>query len=173
MLSTFIATLGLYLNSAAVIIGAMVLAPLMSPMVSISMALLRANDKLFWRSLEKIALGTALVLGAAALTSLIFPHEPMTFEMIGRLHPSLPDLFIAIFSGIAAAYARSFKEIVQNLAGVITDVAVRAAEGESGLMITIEVQEPLDRQDLAELKRQIRAQLDDDFTIRLDIHYKL
>ena len=52
-------------------------------------------------------------------------------------------------------------------------MAVRAAEGESGLIITIEVQEPLDRQDLAELKRHIRAQLDDDFTIRLDIHYKL
>ena len=42
-----------------------------------------------------------------------------------------------------------------------------------GLMITIEVQEPLNRQDLAELKRQIRVQLEDDFTIRLDIHYKL
>ena len=42
-----------------------------------------------------------------------------------------------------------------------------------GLMINIEVQEPLNRQDLAELKRQIRVQLEDDFTIRLDIHYKL
>ena len=42
-----------------------------------------------------------------------------------------------------------------------------------GLMINIEVQEPLNRQDLAELKRQIRVQLEDAFTIRLDIHYKL
>ncbi len=42
-----------------------------------------------------------------------------------------------------------------------------------GLMINIKVQEPLNRQDLAELKRQIRVQLEDDFTIRLDIHYKL
>jgi len=124
LLSTFIASLGLYLNSAAVIIGAMVLAPLMSPMVSIAMALLRANEKLFWRSLEKIALGIALVLGAAALTSLAFPHAPLTSEMQGRLHPSLPDLFVAIFSGIAAAYTRSYKEIAANLAGVAIAVAL-------------------------------------------------
>jgi uncharacterized hydrophobic protein (TIGR00271 family) len=124
LLSTFIATLGLYLSSAAVIIGAMVLAPLMAPLVSISMALLRADDKLFWRSLETIALGIALVLGAAALTSLIFPHQPITGEMESRLHPSLPDLFVAIFSGVAAAYARSYKEIARSLAGVAIAVAL-------------------------------------------------
>ena len=124
LLSAFLATLGLYLDSAAVIIGAMILAPLMSPLVSIAMGLLRASEKLFRDSLEKLLLGIALVLTAAALTSLIFPFEPVTNEMSARLHPSLPDLFVAIFAGIAAAYARAFKEIASSLAGVAIAVAL-------------------------------------------------
>ncbi len=124
LLSTFIATLGLYLNSAAVIIGAMILAPLMSPLVSMSMALLRDNRRLLEQSVEKAALGIALALAAAALTSMFFPYEPVTREMAGRLNPSLPDLFVAVFSGIAAAYCRAYKEIAQSLAGVAIAVAL-------------------------------------------------
>lgn len=124
LLSTLIASLGLFLDSAAVIIGAMILAPLMAPMVSVSMALLRDNNKLLRQSLEKIGLGVALALLAAATTSAMFPHSPTTSEMLGRLSPSLPDLFVAILSGIAAAYARSYKEIAQNLAGVAIAVAL-------------------------------------------------
>lgn len=124
LLSTLLASLGLFLNSAAVIIGAMILAPLMSPMVAVSMGLLRGNDKLLWQSLEKVGLGVFLALSASALASAIFSHEPITAEMTGRLNPSLPDLFVAILSGVAAAYARSFKEIAQNLAGVAIAVAL-------------------------------------------------
>lgn len=124
LLSTLLASLGLFLNSAAVIIGAMILAPLMSPMVAVSMALLRGNDKLLWPSLEKLGLGVLLALATAALVSAAFPYKPITAEMMGRLNPSLPDLFVAIFSGVAAAYARSFKEIAQSLAGVAIAVAL-------------------------------------------------
>ena len=124
LLSTLIATLGLYLNSAAVIIGAMILAPLMAPMVCVSMALLRDNEKLLRQSLDKIGLGILLALGSSALVAALIPYSPITTEMMGRLNPSLPDLFVAILSGIAAAYARSFKEIAQNLAGVAIAVAL-------------------------------------------------
>ena len=124
LLSAFLATLGLFLDSAAVIIGAMILAPLMSPLVSLAMGLLRASEKLFQQSVEKLTIGVVLVLLASAFTSLIFPYEPVTREMSARIHPSLPDLFVAIFAGIAAAYARSYKEIAQSLAGVAIAVAL-------------------------------------------------
>lgn len=124
VLSTLLATVGLYLNSAAVIIGAMILAPLMAPLVSISMGVLRANNSLFWNAFEKTMVGVVIALLSAALASMLFPYKAITPEMLGRLNPTLPDLFVAIFSGIAAAYARSYKEIAQNLAGVAIAVAL-------------------------------------------------
>ena len=124
LVSTCIATLGLYLDSVAVIIGAMIIAPLMAPLGSAGMALLRGYEKLLLRSAEKLALGIGLTLAAAALISLVFPYNPVTQQMAARLEPSLPDLFVAIFSGVAAAYARAYKEISQTLAGVAISVAL-------------------------------------------------
>lgn len=124
LLSTMLATLGLYLNSSSVIIGAMLLAPLMAPIVSLAMGLLRQNTFLLKYSLVKIIIGVLLALGAAALTSVILPYEPVTPEMEARLNPSLLDLGVAIIAGIAGAYTKSFKEILQSLAGVAIAVAL-------------------------------------------------
>lgn len=124
ILSTALATFGLYLNSAAVIIGAMLLAPLMSPIVSIAMALLRQNKDMFENSAKKIILGISIALFVSMLIALMFPHKPVTAEMLARLNPTLLDLAVAILSGIAAAYAKSVKEIAQSLAGVAIAVAL-------------------------------------------------
>jgi uncharacterized hydrophobic protein (TIGR00271 family) len=124
VLSTMLATVGLYLNSASVIIGAMLLAPLMSPIVSLSMGILRGNIELFRKSIVKIVLGILIALFSSALITFLFPHKPITEEMIARLNPTLLDLAVAIISGIAAACSRSFKEIIQSLAGVAIAVAL-------------------------------------------------
>jgi len=124
LLSTLLATIGVYLNSSAVVIGAMLLAPLMAPIVSLSMGLLRLDDELTVNSLKKIGLGIVLALAASSLLVLIFSYKPITSEMRGRLNPSLLDLGVAIVAGIAAAYTKSFKEIMQGLAGVAIAVAL-------------------------------------------------
>ncbi len=124
LLSTLLATVGLYLNSSAVIIGAMLLAPLMAPIVSLAMGLLRNDHKLLTNSIYKILIGIFLALLASSLVSLSFTYKPITDEMQGRLNPSLLDLAVAIISGIAAAYSKSFKEIIQSLAGVAIAVAL-------------------------------------------------
>lgn len=124
LLSTLLATIGVYLNSAAVVIGAMLLAPLMAPIVSLSMGLLRRNDELTVNSLKKIGLGVLLALVSSSLLVLIFSYKPLTSEMMGRLNPSLLDLGVAIIAGIAAAYTKSYKEIMQGLAGVAIAVAL-------------------------------------------------
>lgn len=124
LLSTLLATIGLYLNSVAVVIGAMILAPLMAPIVSLAMGLLRRNDELTINSLKKIGLGIFLALAASAFLALLFSHKPITSEMRGRINPSLLDLGIAVLAGIAAAYTKSFKEIMQALAGVAIAVAL-------------------------------------------------
>lgn len=124
LLSTVLATIGLYQNSTSVVIGAMLLAPLMGPLVSISMGILRGDEHLYRQSANKILIGVALALVAAALITLLFPYKPVTDEMLARLSPSLPDLGVAIFAGIAGAYTKSFKEILQSLAGVAIAVAL-------------------------------------------------
>ncbi|MEE4261374.1 MAG: TIGR00341 family protein [Desulfobacteraceae bacterium] len=124
VLSTMLATVGLYLNSASVIIGAMLLAPLMAPIVSLSMGILRGDIKLFKNSIGKIVLGILIALLASALITRLFPYKPITDEMLARINPTLLDLAVAIISGIAAAYSKSFKEIIQSLAGVAIAVAL-------------------------------------------------
>jgi uncharacterized hydrophobic protein (TIGR00271 family) len=107
-----------------VVIGAMLLAPLMAPIVSLAMGLLRRNDELTVNSLKKIILGVLLALVSSSLLVLIFSYKPITSEMMGRLNPSLLDLGVAIIAGVAAAYTKSFKEILQGLAGVAIAVAL-------------------------------------------------
>lgn len=124
ILSTLLATIGLYLGSTAVIIGAMILAPLMAPIVSLAMGLLRQESELIRNSGVKIATGILIALAASTLITLAFPHKPITNEMQARLNPSLLDLAVAIVSGIAAAYSMSYREVIQSLAGVAIAVAL-------------------------------------------------
>jgi len=124
LLSTILATTGLYLNSASVIIGAMVLAPLMAPIVSLAMGLLRQDDFLMKRSIGTIALGIFLALMTAAVMTLFFTYKPVTGEMEARLSPTVLDLIVAITAGAAGAYTKSYKEILQSLAGVAIAVAL-------------------------------------------------
>jgi len=124
ILSTLLASFGLFANSTAVIIGAMLVAPLMTPIVSLSMGLLRAETKMIRDSFIKITVGVILALIASSLLSYLLPYSEITPEMRTRINPTLLDLAIAIFSGIAAAYSKSFKEITQNLAGVAIAVAL-------------------------------------------------
>jgi uncharacterized hydrophobic protein (TIGR00271 family) len=124
VLSTLLATLGVFLDSASVVIGAMILAPLMAPMVSFSMGVLRKDGQLFYGSLRTIAVGVLLSIAAAALMTSLIPFQSMTGELAGRLRPSLLDLLVAIFSGIAAAFAKADTKIAPSLAGVAIAVAL-------------------------------------------------
>jgi len=124
VLSTVLATVGLYLNSVSVIIGAMLLAPLMAPIISLAMSLLRYDRKLFKRSLWKVFAGILLALTTALVLTVVSPYQPLTSEMQGRLNPTVLDLIVAIVAGVAGAYTKSYKEILQSLAGVAIAVAL-------------------------------------------------
>lgn len=124
VLSTLLATLGIFLDSASVVIGAMILAPLMAPMVSFSMGILRKDSQLFYRSMGTIGVGIGLALAASALMTTLMPFESWTNELTGRLRPSLLDLMVAVISGIAAAFAKADSKISQSLAGVAIAVAL-------------------------------------------------
>lgn len=124
ILSTILATVGLFLNSSSVIIGAMLLAPLMQPIVSFSMGLLRFDYDLLFSGFKSVTIGVLLVLVASSILSALLPYENITSEIQGRLHPSILDLIVALVSGIAAAYAKNNQKIISSLAGVAIAVAL-------------------------------------------------
>lgn len=124
ILSTLVATTGLFANSSPVIIGAMILAPLMSPIISLSMGVIRANDFFIIQSIKTLFIGIFMALFVSSLFTYLIPLHEITNEMQSRLHPNILDLFVAIFSGIAGAYASSKEEISKSLAGVAIAVAL-------------------------------------------------
>jgi uncharacterized hydrophobic protein (TIGR00271 family) len=124
ILATMIATFGLFINSGSVIIGAMLLAPLMQPIVSLSMGVLRQDALMQSNAFKTIVIGVVAVLLTSGVIALFVPIERLTSEMAGRLSPTLLDLFVAIVSGIAAAYAKNNEKIMSSLAGVAIAVAL-------------------------------------------------
>jgi uncharacterized hydrophobic protein (TIGR00271 family) len=124
ILSTLLATTGLFQNSAPVIIGAMILAPLMAPIISLSMGIIRVDSDLIRNSLFTLGIGISLAILVAFTATLIFPIEVLTSEIKARANPNTLDLLVAIFSGIAGAYANSKSEVAKSLAGVAIAVAL-------------------------------------------------
>ena len=133
--STILATIGLLLNSASVVIGAMLLAPLMTPIVSFSMGLLRGDEFLLRHSALKIMIGTIIGLLSSITLTYLVPYFKLTNEIVARINPTILDLGVAIVSGFAAAYSKSFKEIYQSLAGVAVAVALVPPLAVSGIGI--------------------------------------
>ncbi len=124
VLSVLLALTGLYANSAPVIIGAMILAPLMSPIISLAMGLARTNSALINNSLRTLVTGIGAALCCAVIVAWLMPLENLTPEMQARLSPTLLDLSVAVISGIAGAYAHAKEEIAKSLAGVAIAVAL-------------------------------------------------
>jgi len=124
VLSTLLASFGLYADSAPVIIGAMILAPLMAPIISLAMAFVRQDQKLLVNSAQTLAIGWGVAVGFAMLLSWILPMRIETHEISARLSPTLLDLGVAIISGIAGAYAHARSEAAKSLAGVAIAVAL-------------------------------------------------
>jgi len=126
-LSTLIATLGLMQNSAAVVIGAMLVAPLMTPLIACGMSVVQGNGRLVREASRSVLLGFLLALAIAAAMGFVigelFPQTGLTPQMMARGRPNVLDLGVAFVSGLAAAYATARP----NLSGALPGVAIAAA----------------------------------------------
>lgn len=124
MVSAVIATLGLLLNSGAVIIGAMLVAPLMQPLIGISVGVTIGNLRILQTAVPTLLIGVFSALGLAFVIGLLTPIDIITPEMAGRGNPSLLDAGVALASGIVGAYATARKDIPSALAGVAIAAAL-------------------------------------------------
>ena len=125
-LSVLIAVMGLLADSTAVVIGAMLVAPLMSPVLAAAAALVMGWPGRVVRQLGISFAGAAGAVGLAALTSLVFPAtiEPLPGEILARTSPNLLDLGIALAAGSAGAYAQIRRAAADALTGVAVAVAL-------------------------------------------------
>ncbi|MHC5083610.1 MAG: TIGR00341 family protein, partial [Planctomycetota bacterium] len=137
IISNLIAVLGLIANSPAVIIGAMLVAPLMTPIFGISLALVRGNSHLLLRAIVAEAQG----VGLAILLSFLFGLLPLaiepTAEMLSRTQPNLLDLMVAVFAGLAGAYAMVDERISPSLPGVAIATAIVPPLANTGLCLAL------------------------------------
>lgn len=103
--SVGIATLGLVVGSSAVVIGAMLIAPLMGPIVALAMGLATGSPFLVLRSSGRIFLSVTLALAGAALITSLLPFHELNAEILGRTSPTVLDLLTAGFCALAGVYA--------------------------------------------------------------------
>lgn len=123
-LAAMIATLGLLQGSPAVIIGAMLVAPLMSPILAIAMAIVRGNVYLLRLSAGATLLGVVLAVSLGIAVTLVAPAGVVTGEILARTRPNLLDLLVALASGAAGGYAIARKEVATALPGVAIAAAL-------------------------------------------------
>ncbi|MDG1874864.1 MAG: DUF389 domain-containing protein [Mariniblastus sp.] len=138
-LSTLIAALGLARDSGAVVIGAMLVAPLMTPLVGMGFALVQGNTKLIRSALKSVAFGftVALLIGAfvGLLLHVFAPHLEISLQMRQRDAPNMLDFVVALASGVAGAYAMGRPNLVSALPGVAIAAALVPPIATSGLAL--------------------------------------
>lgn len=123
-LSVVISTLGLLAKSTAAIIGAMIIAPLMNPILGIAYAMTVGNRRLLKRSVLTIFKGVVLSVLVAAVITLVIGLKTANSEILLRVRPTLIDLGVALAAGAAGAFARSRYQIEGALPGVAIAVAL-------------------------------------------------
>jgi uncharacterized hydrophobic protein (TIGR00271 family) len=137
VLSCIIATLGLLLNSGAVVIGAMLVAPLMSPILAFSLGMVVGDVRLIRLSIEAVFKGVALAIIIAVFIGVFSPLKDLTDEIMARTQPTLLDLVVALASGMAGAYALAHKDVSAALPGVAIAAALMPPLGVVGLGLSL------------------------------------
>lgn len=123
-LAAVLATLGLLLNSPAVIIGAMLVAPLMSAIVGLGLGVVEGDTGLLGAAAWATLRGMALAIAIGMFAGLVMPDASATPEIMSRARPSVLDLGVALASGSAGAYALCRKGVSAGLAGVAIAAAL-------------------------------------------------
>ncbi|MXP44921.1 DUF389 domain-containing protein [Allopontixanthobacter sediminis] len=121
-MSAGIAVLGLLLSSPAVVIGAMLLSPLMGPIIGLGFAMAIGEFGWLRQSARSLAYGSIIAVLLCALIVFLSPLQTVTSEIAARTRPNLFDLLVALFSALAGAYA-----MIRGKEGTIVGVAIATA----------------------------------------------
>lgn len=126
ILSILTATFGLLLNNVAVIIGSMLIAPMLYPILSLALGITMSDPRLIFRSLFTVTKSFAFGVAVAALATLIFDHQSSEFtsEIVLRIKPDLAHIAIAVVAGLAGSFAFVKPQLNETLPGIAISVAL-------------------------------------------------
>lgn len=139
VLSVIMAAFGLLIDSPAIVIGAMLVAPVLYPTLSSSMGIVMKNEKLMKRSLVTLLKAALLAIGAAFLVGLFFASREslLSSEIISRTSPSLIDAAIAVVAGLAASFALVKPRLSETLPGIAISVSLVPPLAVTGLGLAL------------------------------------
>ena len=129
VLSVLMAAFGLIMDNGAVIIGSMLIAPLLSPILSISLGVVMADPHLIARSFLTLLKAIAWSIPSAAVVTLLFSSvaglgAELNMEILSRAEPSILYIMVALVAGAAASFALIKPQLSASLPGVAISVAI-------------------------------------------------
>lgn len=133
MLSTLVAIIGLTANNVAVVIGAMVIAPLLGPNIALALGTTLGDLHLVKRASKTLGGGVLVATLIAGLWGMLFPVDPNVPEIAARLQPGLRDVLLALASGVAGTLAFT-SGVSATLVGVMVAVALLPPLATAGLL---------------------------------------
>ncbi|MBU2109726.1 TIGR00341 family protein [Patescibacteria group bacterium] len=124
--SILMATFGLLLDSPAVVIGSMLIAPILYPILSLSLGIVMSDQKLITRALFTILKSAGLGIAAAIIITLFLSDQgsELTSEIIARTYPSLLYIAVAVIAGLAVSFALIKPQLNETLPGIAVSVAI-------------------------------------------------
>ncbi len=134
VLSAIIASYGLIANSAAVVIGAMLVAMMLGPITGVALAIIDYRMPLLRKSLFTVAAGALLVIMVGFIIGLLHQDQPLTAEVLSRTQPTSMDLMIALAGGTAGAYAMVSPHLSVAVVGVAVATALVPPLASSGIL---------------------------------------
>jgi uncharacterized hydrophobic protein (TIGR00271 family) len=138
VLSVVIATLGVLADSTAVVIGAMLVAPLMTPIMGVAAGIVNGWMRRVAAAFATVVGGVAVAVGVAWIVAAWMPHlVPLASngQITSRTSPTLIDLMIAVAAGAAGAYATADRRVSSSITGVAIAVALVPPLGVVGVML--------------------------------------
>ena len=134
ILSAIIASYGLVTNSAAVVIGAMLVAMMLGPITGIALAIIDHRMPLLRKSLFTVIAGVSLVVLVGFIVGWLHKEQPLTLEILSRTQPTSMDLMIALAGGTAGAYAMVSPHLSVAVVGVAVATALVPPLAASGIL---------------------------------------
>jgi uncharacterized hydrophobic protein (TIGR00271 family) len=123
-LSVTMATLGLLADSPSIVIGSMLIAPLLYPILGVALGLVMSNMEVLGRSMFTLVKSLVIALGLSVITTLLFGDGFVTQEMAARIDPSLIHFMVAVVAGAAVSFALAQPEWSETLPGIAISVAL-------------------------------------------------
>lgn len=134
VLSTIVAAIGLIEDNVAVVVGAMVIAPLLGPNIALAFATSLGDRELFWRSLKTNAAGLLLALSVSLIIGFIWPVNLESRELVARTDVGMDSIALALASGAAAVLSLA-TGLSSALVGVMVAVALLPPTATLGMML--------------------------------------